>query len=274
MTEWPIVEWLQHDFFWYAFGGALMVAILAGVLGCFVVWQGMSYFGAALAHTALLGVALGFFFNINIKFSVALTAMLMGLLLTWLRSVRALREQLHNDVLLGFLAHIAMALGIVVLVAMDDVRIDLFTYLFGDVLTINQQDLLFLMLTSLVGLCIVALILRPLLMMIVDEELAAIEGVNTTAIRLIFILLLAWVVALAMQVVGVLLVASFLIIPAASARRLSKTPLQMLIIAVVLAVIAVFLGVLVSFNWNIPAGPMMVMVMAAEFIILWLLPKR
>ncbi len=269
-----MIEWLSHDFFWYAFSGALMVAILASVLGCFVVWQGMSYFGTALAHTALLGVALGFFFGINTKLAVALTALAMGLLLTWLRSIASLREQLHNDVLLGFLAHIAMALGIVVLVGIDDVRIDIFSYLFGDVLTINQEDLLFLGATSVIGVTIIALVWRPLLMMIVDEELASIEGVNTTAIRLVFILLLAWVVALAMQVVGVLLVASFLIIPAASARRLSNTPLQMVLFSVALAIIAVFIGVLSSFNWNIPAGPMIVMAMAAEFIVIWLLPKR
>ncbi len=222
----------------------------------------------------LLGVALGFMFGINIKLSVAITALLMGLLLIWLRNIPAIKKQLQNDVLLGFLAHITMALGVVVLVSLDDVRIDLFSYLFGDVLTINQSDLIVLALTTAAGMLLVALMWRPLLMTVVDEELATIEGVNTKLMRLLFILLLSWMVAISMQVVGVLLVASFLIIPAAAARRISKTPMQMALYSVALSVVAVCLGVLVSFAWNIPAGPMMVIIMSIEFLLLWLKPSH
>lgn len=257
----------MDDFLVRAMLGGVGVALAAGPLGCFLVWRRMAFFGAALAHSALLGVALGFLLGVNLTFGVALFCVLVAGLLFLLERQRILA----SDTLLGILAHSALAAGLVTVAFIENLRIDLMAYLFGDVLAIGIADLY--LIYALLGVTAVLLLVlwQPLLLAAVNEDIATVDGNPVARVRLIFVLLIASIVAIGMKVVGMLLIISLLIIPAAAARRLSNTPEQMAAIAALIGALSVVLGLLGSLKWDIPSGPSIVVVAALvfAFIIAW-----
>ena len=239
------------------------VAILAGPLGCFVVWRRMAYFGATLSHAALLGVALGLMFKLNLHVGVLFVSLGVAALLVVLQRV----EDLASDTILGILSHAALALGLVVLSFMDDVRVDLFGYLFGDILAVTGADLIWIFLGGALCLGILLWIWPALLAITVHADLARVDGIAVERTRVLFLLLISLVIALAMQVVGVLLMVSLLIIPAAAARRLTTTPESMAVLASIGGVVAVYGGLMVSLHWDTPAGPSIVVISALLFAV-------
>ena len=239
------------------------VALVAGPLGTFVVWRRMAYFGEALSHTALLGVALGLLIGISTHFTVILISVVMALLVGFLQHQR----RLASDTLLGIFSHSALSLGLVALTLLEAVRIDLLSYLFGDILAVSSTDLYWIFIGGLLVLSTLALIWQPLLSLSVHEELAQVEGVPITVIQLVFMLMIAIVIAVAMKIVGILLITSLLIIPAASARRLSKTPEQMALFSALFGVAAVLAGLLGSLQWDTPTGPSIVVAASLLFLL-------
>jgi zinc transport system permease protein len=183
-------------------------------------------------------------------------------------------EGLAEDTLLGLLAHASLALGLVVLAFMEEVRVDLFAYLFGDILALRPQELLWIGVADLLGLALLAWLWQGLLSLTVHEELAAVEGRRVMVLRLAFMLVLAVFVALAMKLVGILLTVSMLIIPAAAARRLARTPVQMALGAAGVGALAVVLGLMASLHYDTPAGPSIVVAAAGMFLALRLMPAR
>jgi len=242
------------------------VAILAGPLGCFVVWRRMAYFGATLSHAALLGVALGLLFKLNLHLGVLFVSLAVAALLVILQRV----EDLASDTILGILSHAALAIGLVVLSFMDNVRVDLFGYLFGDILAVTGVDLVWIFLGGALCLGILLWIWPALLAITINADLARVDGVAVERVRILFLLLISIVIALAMQVVGVLLMVSLLIIPAAAARRLSTTPESMAVLASMAGVAAVFGGLVASLHWDTPAGPSIVVASALLFAVVHL----
>ncbi|HNM45002.1 metal ABC transporter permease, partial [Plasticicumulans sp.] len=170
------------DFLWRALAGGLGVALAAGPLGSFVVWRRMAYFGDTLAHAGLLGVVLGVLAGIGEGFGVLLTGVLLALLLLALQQ----QKRLPGDTVLGILAHTALSLGLVAAAFLEQVRIDLNAWLFGDILAIAPGELAWIWAGGALALGVLALIWRPLLAMTVHEELARVEGVPVAAVRLVF----------------------------------------------------------------------------------------
>ncbi|MBT4426735.1 MAG: hypothetical protein HOC88_07545, partial [Rhodospirillaceae bacterium] len=226
---------MLDDFFLRALIGGIGVALLAGPLGCFVVWRRMAYLGDSLAHGALLGVALGL--ALGIDFTLGIIAVCVALVAMLLLLQR--QRRLAGDTLLVILAHGALSLGLVAVSFVHGARLDLMAYLFGDILAVSHADLIWIYAGGVVILIVIAFIWRPLLAITVHEELARAEGARVTLVSIIFMLLIALSVALAMKVVGVLLIASLLVIPAAAARRLAHTPEQMAVLASVAGCLAV-----------------------------------
>ncbi len=241
----------------------LFIAIAAGPLGSFVVWRRMAYFGDTLAHASLLGVALGVLLNININLALIVCCLGLALILVSLQ-----RQQLvATDTLLGILAHSSLSLGLVAISFFDNVRVDLMAYLFGDLLAVDQNDVLMIGTGAVVMLGLLAWLWRPLLSMTINEEMARVEGVNVEAMRLILMLMIGLVIALAMKFVGALIITSLLIIPPAIARRFSTSPEQMAVNASVAGMLAVISGLWLSWNYDTPAGPSVVVSAASLFII-------
>jgi len=245
---------MLDDFFWRAILGGVGLIIVSGPLGCFVVWKRMSYLGDTMSHSALLGVALGFLLGVNITLGVLMVAISIALLLFLLQK----RRELTSDAVLGTLSHASLALGVLVISMISWLQIDLMSYLFGDLLAIGVEDLLWIYGGGAIVLSILFIIWRPLLALTVDRELAQAEGVPVVRVELIFMVLIAVVVALAMKMIGMLLVTALLIIPAVTARQFSNTPEQMAIVAVIVGGVSVVAGLNLSMWLNTPTGPSIV----------------
>src|SRR5690606_7594058 len=223
-----------------------------------------------LSHAALFGVALGLMLDINLTLAVTVGCVVLALLLVTLQQ----RQPLASDTLLGILAHSTLSLGLVSLSFMSDVRIDLMGYLFGDLLAVGPTDLAWIIGGSALVLLMLIPLWRPLLAITVHEELARVEGLPVAGIRLALMLLIAVVIAVAMKIVGVLLITSLLIIPAAAAQRHARTPEQMALGACLLGLVAVCLGLALSWYEDTPAGPSIVVSAATLFLLSFAWPKR
>jgi zinc transport system permease protein len=253
---------MLHDFLTRALIGGLGIALFAGPLGCFILWRRMAYFGDALSHSALLGIALGFLAGIDLNLGILAICVAVALFLLALQR----QKRLTVDTLLVILSHSALSIGLVVASFTPSLRIDLSAYLFGDILAIAPRDLLWIYGGGAVLLAILVFQWHALLSLTVNEELARAEGINAELTGLVFMLLTV-AVALAMKAVGILLVSALLIIPAAAARRFSATPERMAILAAIIGGAAVLGGLFASLRLDTPAGPSIVVAAAALFIL-------
>ncbi|WP_250460540.1 metal ABC transporter permease [Microbulbifer litoralis] len=253
-------ELIQSQFLWYALAAGLLVALVSGPLGCFAVWRRMAYFGDTLAHSALLGVTLGFVLQLDATIAVGASSCLLAVVLGYLQR----RQKLSVDTLLGILSHSMLALGIVT-VSLFGINVDLLSLLLGDLLAVGPRDLAMMAAASALIAGLLYWLWEKLLAFTLHEELAAVEGVPVEGVRLALMLMLALLIAIAMKVVGVLLITALLIIPAASARRLSHTPERMALLASAIGCTAVILGLLASILWDTPAGPSIVLSAAVIF---------
>lgn len=253
---------LTSDFVLYALAAGLSLAFISGPLGAFIVWRRMSYFGDTLAHSSLLGVALGIIADINPQLSIVLSCVVFAAILTFLDR----RPSISTDTLLGILAHSTLALGIVMLALTDSVRINLEAYLFGALLTVNGTDLLWILASVMLTSTMLFLNWNRLLSVTVHPELARIEGISVERLNLLLVMLIALTIAVSMKIVGVLLITSLLIIPPAAARRLARTPEQMAFIASLIGSISIVFGLFAAFYLNTPAGPSIVVVATMIFL--------
>ncbi len=254
---------MLDDFFIRALLAGLGLALVAGPLGCFVIWRRMAYFGDTMAHSALLGVALSLLLHVNLTVAVFGVAAVVSLALLALQR----RGALSTDALLGILSHSTLAIGLVLAAFLTWVRFDLMTYLFGDILAVGQTDILMIWGGGVLVLLALAKIWRPLIAATVNPELAEAEGMQPERTRLFFMLLLALVIAIAIKVVGILLVTAMLIIPAAAARRFSSSPEVMAVMASGLGMIAVAGGLFGSLRFDTPSGPSIVVAALVIFLV-------
>ena len=257
------------DFIVRAFAAGIGLAFITGPLGCFIVWRRLSYFGDTIAHSALLGVVIAYALDFNLIIAVFVVSCLLALSLLFLQR----RTNLPDDALLGLLAHSVLAIGLVLLGILSFIRIDLMGLLFGDILSVNVTDLLFVWIGGGIVLIVLILIWRPLFAGTVNLELAKAEGLNPDLANAIFTLLIASVIAISIKIVGILLITGLLIIPASASRNLSSTPVQMAIISSIIGVASVVLGIQTSVIWNTPTGPTILTITLGVFI-LTLLPLK
>lgn len=252
---------IMDDFLLRALAGGLLVAVFSAPLGCLMVWQRMSYFGATLSHAALLGIALGLVLKIPLPIGILIVSTLVSALLMLLQG----RKSISNDTILGILAHGSLAAGLIALSLLPGLRMNLMGYLFGDILTISRIDLLWMLAGTVTILLTLTWLWRPLLSTIVQAELARVDGYNLQRLQLCFLLLLSIAVAVSMQVIGVLLIVSLLIIPAATARPFARSPEQMMMLAAVAGMLSVGGGLLFSLTFDTPTGPSIVIASCALF---------
>ena len=246
------------EFIIYALVAGIGLATVMGAIGVFVVWRRMAYFGDTLAHSALLGVAVGFIIGININVGIIAVCLIIAIGMVYLRSQRHLAE----DTLLGILAHSSLALGLAAISLFSALRVDLLSYLFGDILAVTPEDIAWVYGGGIITLGVLAWLWKDLISITVHEDLARTDGVNIFRTQLVFMTLFALVIAMAMKIIGILLVTALLIIPAAAARRFARTPEQMAVFAAIAGSIAVAIGLQGSLLWDLPTGPAIVIAAA------------
>lgn len=280
----------------YGIAAGVGIALIAGVVGCFIVWRRMAYFGDALAHSALLGIALGLVAGISTDIGVLISSAAFAVLLLWLQQ----KKILATDTLLGILAHASLSIGIVAISLVqrykehaghagheghsdhtehagheghaghaDDGHMDLHAYLFGDILTITPYEIGWIYIGG--GLLLTALRANwsSLVLMTIHKDLAQAENVRVFLMHILLISATAIVVALAMRTIGILLIASLLIIPAATARQLARSPEAMVIVASLLGIVAVLIGVNIAAHFEIPSGAAIVATSSILFMLLF-----
>jgi zinc transport system permease protein len=254
---------IMAEFLLLALAAGFGVALIAAPLGSFIVWQRLAYFGDTLAHASLMGVAFGLLLSINIQLSIIFFSIVIALLLVFWQSQR----QLPTDTLLGILSHASLAIGLVLVSVFDTGRLDLSAYLLGDLLSTTMADVILIYSFALISGLLIWRYWRFLLAMIVNEPLAIVEGVPVKKMRFLLLVLLALTIAVAIKIVGVLLITALLIIPAAGARYLSGSPEQMVCWSALIGCISVIGGLGSSLLWDTPAGPSIVVSASVLFLL-------
>lgn len=253
---------LFDDFMVRALVAGVGLAIAAAPLGCLVVWRRMAFFGDATAHAAILGVALAFATSLPVWLGVLVFALAMAMLVSGLN-----RTGHAADTILGVLAHSALAAGLVAVSFLTNVQIDLMAFLFGDILAVSKGDIT---VTWAGGALIVGLVgwrWSRLLTVTISTDLATAAGIDPRREQFVLNLGLALTVAIAIKIVGALLIAAMLVIPAATARPLAGTPERMAITAASIGAVAVAIGLEVAMQFDTPAGPTIVCCLAVMFIL-------
>ena len=253
---------MLDDFFVRALLAGLGVSIAAAPLGCFVVWRRMAYFGDATAHAAILGVALALALSVSIFAGALVVSLLMAF------TVSALSGRGYAmDTLLGVLAHSALAFGLVAVSFLPGIRIDLMAYLFGDLLAVSRSDLTVIWSGAILVVALIGSRWSALLTATLNTDLAHASGIDPWREQLVLTLSLAIVVAVAIKVVGVLLIAALLIIPAAAARPVSRTPERMAMAAAAIGCVSTVVGLRAAYVLDTPAGPSIVCIAAMIFAV-------
>jgi zinc transport system permease protein len=242
---------MLDDFFIRALLAGIGISLVTGPIGCFIIWRRLSFFGDTLSHSALLGVTMAVFFDINIAFSVFVISSAIAIMLLKLQKT----TKLPGDALLGLLAHSSLAVGLVVIGFLSSIRFDVMGLLFGDILAVSQNDLLFIWIGGSLILLILKLIWKPLFAATVNNELAEAEGMNPDKYNAIFTVLLAAIIAISIKIVGLLLITGMLIMPAAMARNVSDNPVQMVKLSIIGGLLSVIIGLFSSLEFNSASGP-------------------
>ena len=245
---------MLDDFLVRALLAGIGLALVTGPAGCFVVWRHLAYFGETIAHSALLGVVLALVLQIDLVIGIFVSACLVTLLMFYLQR----RGSLPADTVLGLLAHGGLATGLVILGFFPNIRIDLQALLFGDILAVSRTDLALIWGGGALVLAALGRIWRPLLTATVNADLATVAGLHPERTRLIFGLLTATVIAVAIKIVGILLIVALLVIPPATARRFAASPEQMAAFAAGAGVLAIAGGLFASARLDTPSGPSIV----------------
>lgn len=236
------------------------VGLAAGPLGCFVIWRRMAYFGDATSHAAILGVALALSLHISVPVGVMIVALLVATLVNHLS-----HKGFAMDTALGVMAHAALAFGLVAVSMLQGVRVDLTAFLFGDILAVGRSDLAIIWGGGALVLGLLAWRWSALLTATLNPDLAHAAGINPRREQLILTLALSIVVAVAIKVVGALLIGALLIIPAATARPLARTPEAMAILAASIGAGASLAGLALAWQLDTPTGPTIVSCAACAF---------
>ena len=246
------------------------LALVSGTLGCFIVWRQMSFLGDTLAHSALLGVALSIALKWNVTISMIVVSVILAILLLKLESQR----HLSRDALLSILSHSSLAIGVILVGFFAQSNINLNAFLFGDLLTVSMIETLEIYFLSATALLLLIRYWKPLLAITADESLARVEGIKVDALKILLALITAVIVAVAINIVGVLLVSALLVIPAAAARNIALSPETQAGAATFIALISVLLGISASVMFDTPVGPSMIAFTFVIFVFTFILTQK
>ncbi len=261
---------MMEDFILYALIAGSVMAILSGPIGSMMLWRSLSYFGDAMSHTALLGIAIGLLAGINFNIAVFALLLICAVLFTLLREKKIAKP----DTLLCIIAQIGLSLGIIVIALSKTSNSSLMGFLFGDILAVTTQDIWYIIIIGAIILIALASIWNKMIILTFDEETAIAENKGFKLLNLLFMLIIAMFVSLAVKTTGILLVTALLIIPAASMRHLSKTPEEMDFKASLMGILSVFWGIFLSFFFDLPAGPAIVVSAAILGLFSFVVKKR
>jgi len=264
-----IINFLQYSFIQKAFLAGSFVAIVCSALGLFLVLRKMSLIGDGLSHVSFGAIALGLFFGIY-PFYVAVPVVMIASILILKISEKT---KIYGDSAIGIVSSVGIAGGVILASVSHGFNVDLFSYLFGNILAISNIEVILSIILSIIVLLVIYFFYWDLFSATFDEEYAKTTGVKTNFINILLTLLTAITVVLSVKMVGIMLVSALLIIPAITALQLAKSFKMTMIIGSIVSLISVLLGITLSFLFDLPAGATIVIINALFFTLVFLYKK-
>ncbi len=261
---------LAYGFMQRSFLAGTFIALSCALLGVFIVLKKNSFISEGLAHISFGGLALGLFIGINpLVASLGLTIM-GAVLLVFMQE----KTKLKGDALIGILSYTGFAFGILLVSLSRGFNADIFSYLFGNILTVSEFDILFSGILSFFIISFILLFYNEFSFLIFDEEGAKTSGINVRLFNYIIGILIGITVVISIRIIGIILVAAFMILPASSSLNISKSFKQTMIFSVIISLFSLILGLVLSFVFDLAAGATIVILSFLVFIITLLLSKR
>jgi zinc/manganese transport system permease protein len=264
-----VIELFQFPFMQRAVLGGVLTGVMGGMLGSFTILRQLSFFSDALGHSALLGISIGLLLGINPSVVLIPFAIAFALGVTYLLE----RTRLWTDALLNIIYSSSLAIAVIVLSFVGQYKGGINNLLFGDILAVQELDLVFSGLLLIVCTIFIGLTLRTQMLLTLNEPLAIARGISVTSHRTAFIVLLSLVVAVSIKSIGVLLISGFVVIPACASRLLSRNFSQYIMLSAALGGVSAVIGMVLSALFNLPSGPSIVVTQLSIFLVAALLPR-
>lgn len=265
-----MIEIFSYPFMQKALVAGVILGFLLAVLGVFVNLRRMAFFADGIAHASLSGVAIGLLFSFSPFLMAIILTVIFAVILFFLEE----KKKISSDTAIGIVFTAGMSLGVILMSFKAGYQPDLISFLFGNILAISTFDLWIIVILSFVALVFVFSFIKSLTLLALDDESAYILGVKVFWLKLCFYVVLAVSVVLGIKALGVLLVSGLLIIPVAIAKNLARSFRKMIFWSVIFSELIVFLGLSLSYFWNLPTGPLIVLIGTVILILSFLLAKK
>jgi len=263
-----ISEFLSYPFIQRALLASIMVGILCPFVGNFVVLRKMSFFSNAISHSAFAGIALGILLSIDFSVSSIVLAILIAFFIAYLSE----KTTLSPDTVIGIAFSAVIAIGMLLIGMIKGYRTDLFAFIFGDILAVSRTDLLLIFIVGILTITIILSFFKPFLQITFNSDLARVEGINVRFFEYLLFLIIALVVTVSLKIIGIILVTSLLIVPAAAAKNLASSVSRLFIFSCIFGVISGIVGLIGSVYLNTASGPTIVLVSIGIFFLTMLKP--
>lgn len=248
----------------------IIVSFVSGLVSVFVVLRKMSFIGAGISHAAFGGVAIGFFTGLN----PVITAIFYCIAVALGIEVVSRKGNISKDASIGIFFASSMALGIVLISLSKEYTVDLFGYLFGNILAITHGEVLLSLFTAVVVIVGMLLFLKEIFLITYSEEIARVSGISVKAINIFFLVVLSVSIVISMKIVGIILISALLVIPGATAQLFARNLYSMIFISCGIAMLSTILGLFLSYEFDIAPGGSIVLTAAALFFAALVLKKR
>ena len=257
-----ITALFNYQFMQYAFIACLLASVGCGVIGTYVVVKRIGFLAGGIAHTVLAGMGIAYFFGESLMLGAVIVAILSAVLIGLIK----LRWRQDEDILIAAFWSVGMAIGILFISRTPGYNIDLMSYLFGNILLVTKQDLLFMLLLDLSIVATVSAFYKQFLATAFDEEFAGLRGVHVEWIYILMLCLIALTVVLLINIVGLILVIALLILPAASAAQFAGSIARMMVISVFLSMLVTVAGLLLSYAPDLPSGSTIIVLSGVVYV--------
>jgi zinc transport system permease protein len=253
---------LDLEFMRLAFAAGAIVGVLAPTVGFFLVQREMSLIGDGIGHVAFAGVAAGYLLGVSPVWTALAAAVLGAVVIEWLRS----RRRAAGDQALAIVFYTGIAGGVVLVSAAGALNVNLFAYLFGSILTVTRGDLVTIAVLGLASLVLIAILLRSLLAVSIDEEGARVSGLRVPVLNVVVSILAATTIGVSMRIVGILLIAALMVLPVVAAQRIAWSLRSTMLISMALGLASVLAGLTISYYGNSPPGGTIVLTATGFFL--------
>jgi zinc transport system permease protein len=253
----------EFEFMRLAFAAGAIVGLLAPLVGFFLVQRQMSLIGDGIGHVAFAGVAAGYLLGISPVWTALIAAIVGAAVIEWLRAHR----KTAGDQALAVVFYTGIAGGVVLISAAGALNANLFTYLFGSILTVSRGDLLTIAVLGFAALALVALLLRALLAVVIDEEGAQVSGLPVPVLNGVVSMLAALTIGISMRIVGILLIAALMVLPVIAAQRVSWSLRSTIGLSIAIGLGSVLAGLTTSYYADLPPGGTIVLTATGFFLV-------